>query len=72
MVERPEPVRDLDWDHKLALAFTDGVAEIYEELLTRLSDLQLATDAELPRRRGNFVLGFDHVPVRFTPAHRSR
>ena len=44
---------------------------LFEELLTRLSDLQLATDADLPRRRGNFVLGFEHVPVTFTAAHRS-
>ena len=28
---------------------------------------QLATDDELPRRRGNFVLGLEHVPVTFTP-----
>ena len=41
---------------------------LFEELLARLTDLQLATDAELPRRRGNFVLGFEHVPVTFTPA----
>ncbi|HEX6265096.1 MAG TPA: aminotransferase class V-fold PLP-dependent enzyme, partial [Actinomycetota bacterium] len=42
MVERPEPVRDLDWDPKRARAFTDGVADIYEELLTRLRDLPVS------------------------------
>ena len=42
MVERPEPVRDLDWDTKRARAFTDGVADIYEELLTRLRDLPVS------------------------------
>jgi hypothetical protein len=39
MVERPAPVPDLDWDPKRARAFTDGVTDIYEELLTRLRDL---------------------------------
>ena len=42
MVERPAPVRDLDWDPKRARAFTDGVADIYEELLTRLRDLPVS------------------------------
>ena len=42
MVERPEPVRDLDWDPKRARAFTDGVADIYEELLTKLRDLPVS------------------------------
>jgi aromatic-L-amino-acid/L-tryptophan decarboxylase len=42
MVERPEPFRDLDWDPKRARAFTDGVADIYEELLTKLRDLPVS------------------------------
>ena len=42
MVERPAPVRDLDWDPKRARAFTDGVADIYEELLTKLRDLPVS------------------------------
>lgn len=41
---------------------------LFEELLTRLDDLQLATADPLPQRRGNFVLGLEHVPVTFTPA----
>ena len=44
---------------------------LFEELLARLPDLELATAADLPRRRGNFVLGFDEVPVRFTPGRRA-
>jgi cytochrome P450 family 142 subfamily A polypeptide 1 len=40
---------------------------LFEELLARLPDLRLATTDELPRRRGNFVLGLDRVPVTFTP-----
>ena len=42
MAERPEPLRDLDWDPARARAFTDGVADIYEELLTRLRDLPVS------------------------------
>lgn len=41
---------------------------LFEELLTRLDDLQLATAEPLPQRRGNFVLGLERVPVTFTPA----
>jgi cytochrome P450 family 142 subfamily A polypeptide 1 len=41
---------------------------LFEELLARLKDLELATDEPLPTRRGNFVLGLDSVPVRFTAA----
>lgn len=41
---------------------------LFEELLSRLDDLELATDDELPSRRGNFVLGLESVPVRFRPA----
>ncbi len=41
---------------------------LFEELLTRLPDIELANpDEPLPRRRGNFVLGFEAMPVRFTP-----
>ncbi len=38
---------------------------LFEELLRRLDDLELASDDPLPRRRGNFVLGLNSVPVRF-------
>jgi cytochrome P450 family 142 subfamily A polypeptide 1 len=41
---------------------------LFEELLDRVEDLELATDDPLPRRRGNFVLGLESVPVRFRPA----
>lgn len=41
---------------------------LFEELLSRLTDLELATDDALPTRRGNFVLGFESVPVRFRAA----
>jgi cytochrome P450 family 142 subfamily A polypeptide 1 len=40
---------------------------LFEELLSRLDDLQLATSEPLPQRRGNFVLGLEHVPVTFRP-----
>ena len=42
MIERPEPVRDLDWDPARARAFTDRVADIYEEMLAKLRDLPVS------------------------------
>jgi aromatic-L-amino-acid/L-tryptophan decarboxylase len=44
MVERPAPVRDLDWDPARARAFTDRIAGLYEEVLTRLRDLPVSRD----------------------------
>lgn len=38
---------------------------LFEEVLRRFDDLELATDRPLPERRGNFVLGLERVPVRF-------
>ena len=40
---------------------------MFEQLLVRLPDLELAADAsELPRRRANFISGLESMPVRFT------
>jgi cholest-4-en-3-one 26-monooxygenase len=42
---------------------------MFEQLLSRLPDLELAADpAALPRRRANFISGLESMPVRFTPA----
>jgi cytochrome P450 family 142 subfamily A polypeptide 1 len=39
---------------------------LFEELLQRLPDIALTDpDAAIPRRRGNFVLGFESMPVVF-------
>jgi cholest-4-en-3-one 26-monooxygenase len=43
---------------------------LFEELLERMPDLELVEGAELPERRGNFVLGLGSVPVRFSPGPR--
>ena len=37
------------------------------EALRRLPDLELATEAPLPRRASNFVSGLESMPVTFTP-----
>ena len=37
---------------------------MFEELLRRLPDLALATDAPLPRRPSNFIVGIERMPVR--------
>jgi len=39
---------------------------LFEEMLNRFDNLQLATDQPLVSRRGNFVLGLNEVPVTFT------
>jgi aromatic-L-amino-acid decarboxylase len=37
-VERPAPLRDLDWDPERARVFTDRIEDLWIELLTRLRD----------------------------------
>jgi cytochrome P450 family 142 subfamily A polypeptide 1 len=42
---------------------------MFEQLLTRMPDLELAADPDvLPRRRANFISGLESMPVRFTPS----
>jgi cytochrome P450 family 142 subfamily A polypeptide 1 len=40
---------------------------LFEELLTRFPDIELATDEPLPIRPSNFIVGLERMPVRFTP-----
>jgi glutamate/tyrosine decarboxylase-like PLP-dependent enzyme len=51
MIERPEPVDDLDWDPKRARAFADRAVDLYQELLERLPSLPVTRpwDAEQVR-----------------------
>jgi len=43
---------------------------LFDELLDRLPDIELADPAATPpRRRGNFVLGIESLPVVFSPRH---
>ena len=42
MIERPAPVRDLDWDAKRARAFADRTVDLWAELLERLEELPVA------------------------------
>jgi cholest-4-en-3-one 26-monooxygenase len=42
---------------------------MFERLLDRMPDLELATDPDaLPRRRANFISGLESMPVRFSPS----
>jgi cytochrome P450 family 142 subfamily A polypeptide 1 len=44
---------------------------LFEELLLRLDDVKLLEPSVAPpRRRGNFVLGIESLPIRFTAAPR--
>jgi cytochrome P450 family 142 subfamily A polypeptide 1 len=40
---------------------------LFEELLDRLPDLELAEPTEPPFRPANFVSGYERLPVRFSP-----
>jgi cytochrome P450 family 142 subfamily A polypeptide 1 len=40
---------------------------MFEELLRRLPDLELAGDGPLPLRPSNFIVGIERMPVVFTP-----
>ncbi|MEZ4216512.1 MAG: cytochrome P450 [Myxococcota bacterium] len=40
---------------------------MFEELLRRLPDMQIAPGAELPMRCNNFIVGIEEMPVTFTP-----
>ncbi|MDQ3209568.1 MAG: pyridoxal-dependent decarboxylase [Actinomycetota bacterium] len=64
MAERPQPVRDLDWEPARARAFIDGVADIYEELLTRLPGLPVIVDQGVDEVRAGVVV---EVPDEPTP-----
>ncbi len=40
---------------------------MFEEILRRLPDLELATQTKLPLRRNNFIVGIEELPLRFSP-----
>jgi cytochrome P450 family 142 subfamily A polypeptide 1 len=44
---------------------------MFERVLSRLPDMELATDEALPRREANFISGLEAMPVRFSPAPRT-
>jgi len=39
---------------------------LFEELLRRLPDIELATGDALPLRPNDFIVGIEAMPVRFT------
>jgi cytochrome P450 family 142 subfamily A polypeptide 1 len=40
---------------------------LFEELLRRMPDIELATEEPLPMRPSNFIVGLEKMPVRFRP-----
>ncbi len=40
---------------------------MFERLLARLPDMELASDDELPRRQATFISGYEAMPVSFAP-----
>jgi glutamate/tyrosine decarboxylase-like PLP-dependent enzyme len=63
VTERPEPVRDLDWDPKRARAFTDRTADLYEELLERLRDLPVTNRVTLEGVRDALAIEVPEEPM---------
>jgi len=63
MAERPEPVRDLDWDPARARTFVDGVADIYEDLLIRLPELPVIVDRGVGEVRAGVVVDVPDEPM---------
>jgi aromatic-L-amino-acid decarboxylase len=61
--ERPEPVRDLDWDPKRARAFTDGAADIWQELLERLPTERVARHWTAPQVREAVTMPVPDEPM---------
>ena len=43
---------------------------MFEQVLARMPDLELAGDGPLPYRASNFIVGPESMPVRFTPTPR--
>jgi glutamate/tyrosine decarboxylase-like PLP-dependent enzyme len=63
MVERPGAMRDLDWDPARARAFTDRIADLYEEVLRRLPDLPVSRDWGVEEVRRGVVLPIPDEPM---------
>jgi cytochrome P450 family 142 subfamily A polypeptide 1 len=40
---------------------------LFEHVLRRMPDLELASDAPLPLRPSSFIVGIEQMPIRFTP-----
>jgi cytochrome P450 family 142 subfamily A polypeptide 1 len=40
---------------------------MFEELLAHFPDVELATEAEPERRKSNFIVGFERLPIRWRP-----
>lgn len=63
MVQRPAPVRDLDWDPARARAFTDRIADLYEEVLTRMRDLPVSRNWGVEEVRRAVVMPVPDDPM---------
>ncbi|MCA9502130.1 MAG: cytochrome P450 [Spirochaetaceae bacterium] len=43
---------------------------LFEEVLARMPDVEISTDAPLKRRPNNFITGIEEMPIRFTPGRK--
>ena len=63
MPRRPDPVTDLAWEPDRARAFVEGVAGIYEELLTRLPELPMIPPHGADEVRAGVVIDVPDEPM---------
>ena len=63
MTDRPEPLRDLDWDPERARAFTDRTADLFEELLHRLRNLPVTNRVTIPDVRDAVAIDVPEEPM---------
>jgi aromatic-L-amino-acid decarboxylase len=61
--DRPEPRRELDWDPRRARAFTDGAADLFEELLERLPDLPVTNRVTVEDVRSALAIEVPEDPM---------
>jgi glutamate/tyrosine decarboxylase-like PLP-dependent enzyme len=64
VTDRPEPLGDLDWDPGRARAFTDRVADLYQEFLTRLPELPITRGRSASEVRDAVALDVPEEPMR--------
>ena len=63
MARPPDPVTDLAWEPERARAFVDDVADIYEEVLTRLDELPVIPAHGAKEVRKGVVLDVPEEPM---------
>lgn len=46
------------------------IMTVFEEVFRRMKNIEIVEGADIPYRLGNFVLGIEALPIRFTPGEK--